>query len=343
MKRLMPLLLIGALTAAARAESQVPFIRQQQQTTGVVWDMPVVPAGEEPPALLVDGGGTLFQFWSIGQDGAKDRLLDQKLIGAYLPTAGLKVGTLDPYKPVARTRIDQPFTVEINLGGLLTGDGLPKSVTSVVLERHIAPFPHGETAVDPAAVISGIPYRSAYISTNGKTVLKFPASALTAADPTTASGVEHFVIHAVSDGSLTQTQLASGFVQVWPIASGAIKGISNHATLHDQIPDLELVLTDLYPRSDTYLMVFEGTQVNGVEGTPLKSFPMNRETCESHVLEVTDLDSQLPEDGTYTLALISDTLYGRELLCDPVTFSVERRPAASSMQASLSHEDHFYH
>lgn len=336
MKRILPLLLIGAVPAAVKAESRVNFIRQQLQSTGVVWDMPVVPTGEAPSALLVERGSTLMQLWTVDQNNGKDHLVDQKLVGAYLPTAEVRVTTLDPYKPLARTRIDQPFTVEINVAGLLSGEGLPETVTSVVLERHIASFTNGETAMDPAAVISNAPFRSAYISANGRTVLKFPASALSAADPTKASGQEHFVIHAISDGSLNQTQLASGFVQLWPIASGAIKGISKGEVVHFQAPDIELVLNDLYPRSDTYLMLFDGTQITGVEGTVLKTFPMDRETSESHVLEVTDLDAKLPDDGTYTLALISDTVYGRELLCDPVTFTVNRTLHANALQEDFS-------
>lgn len=339
MKRLLPLILIAAAHAGTQPANYVNFIRQHQQTSGVVWDMPVVPTGEAPSALMIENSGSLLQLWTVRQEGAKEYLLDQKLVGSYLPAAEIKVTTLDPYKPVPRTRVDQPFTVVIRLAGLLTGTGLPKAVTSVVLERHIASFAPGKTALDPAAVLSGVPLSSAYISANGTTVLKFPASSLTAPDPTTASGEEHFVIHALSDGSLSQTQLASGFVQVWPIASGAIKGISNGASFVSSIPDLRLHLNDLYPRSDTHLMLFEGTQFNGVEGTIVKAFPMDRETCESHVFEVSEFDSMLPEDGTYTLALISETIYGHELLCDPVTFSVNRSPRDNAMQANLNSED----
>lgn len=343
MKTILPLLLLTALPAAAEADGHVSFIRQQQQASGVIWDMPVSPIDEAPAALLNSRGGTLLQLWSIAREDAQDHLVDQKVVGPYLPVAAIKVKTLDPYKPVARTRVDQPFTVEINVTGLLTGDGFPKSSTNVVLERHIANFPEGNNALYSAAVISGAPYRSAYITNNGSTVLKFPASALTARDPTSAAGEEHFVIHALSDGSLSQTQLASGFVQVWPIASGAIKGIAHGAVLHGEAPQVDLILSDLYPQSDTCLMLFDGTQINGVQGTTLTSFPMNRETCESHVVTVDQLDNHLSEDGTYTLALMSDTIYGRELLCDPLTFSVERGPAAGTMQASVGHDDRFHH
>ena len=338
MKRILPFLLFPALQANAQSGSYVNFIRQQQQSSGVVWDMPVVATGEAPSALLIDNDGSLFQLWTVEQTGAKDHLLDQQLVGAYLPSADIKVSTLDPYLPVARTRVDQPVTVEINVSGLLTGVELPLAATSAPFEQHLAPYTDDSTSLNPATVVSGVPYKSAYINANGTTILKFEASSLSADDPTKASGEEHFVIHALSDGSLTQTQLASGFVQVWPVASGAIKGISSGDKLRFQSPQIELLLNDLYPRSDTYLMLYEGTQITGVEGTIIKAFPMDRETSESHVVRVMDFDSHVTQDGEYTLVLLSETIYGRELLCEPVTFSINRTLQINATQVSFANQ-----
>lgn len=338
MKRILPLFLIGAIQSVAQQESYVNFIRQQQQSSGVIWDMPVVPAGEAPSALAIENGGSLFQLWTIEQTGTKDHLLDQKVVGAYLPAADITITTLDPYKPVPRTRVDQPFTVEIDVAGLLTGEGLPAAATSVLFERHLAAYSDEVKTLDPAVVMAGTPFNSAYISANGSSILKFQASSLTAADPTKAAGEEHFVIHALSDGSLSQTQLASGLVQVWPVASGAIKGISNGDVLRFQSPQVELLLNDLYPRSDTYLMCFEGTQVTGVEGKIITAFPMDRETSESRVIRVSDFDSHFTEDGEYTIVLLSDTIYGREMLCEPVTFTINRTLHINATQVMFENQ-----
>jgi hypothetical protein len=338
MKRIIPLFLVGAIQAVAQNEIYINFIRQQQQLSGVVWDMPVVPVGEAPSVLGVENGGSLFQLWTIRQSGKKDHLLDQQIVGAYLPAADIKVTTLDPYKPVARTRVDQPFLVEIGVSGLLSGVGLPADATSVLFERHLASYPDEVKTLDSAVVMAGTPFDSAYISNNGSTILKFEASSLTAADPTKASGEEHFVIHALSDGSLTETQLASDFVQIWPIASGSIKGISNGDVLRFQSPQVELLLNDLYPRSDTYLMLFEGTQTSGVEGKIITAFPMDRETSESHVLRVSDFDSHFTQDGEYTIVLVSDTIYGHEMLCPPVTFTVNRTLHMNATQVTLGNQ-----
>lgn len=330
MKIIIPLVLIGAIHASAQTANYVNFIRQHQQGNGIVWDMPVEPIGVGPSALTLESDGALFQLWTIEQTAAKEYLLDQKIVNAYLPTADIKVTTLDPYSRVARTRVDQPFTVEINISGLLSGLDLPPAASSVLLERHLASYQDG-SAPEAAEVLAGTPFSSAYLNANGKMVLRYEASALTTEDPTKASGEEHFAIRALTDGSVSPNQLASGVVQVWPVASGSIKGITNGDQLRFQIPQVELLLNDLYPRSDTYLLLFEGTQVTGADGTIVKAYPMDRETCESKVIGVTELDSKIATDGNYTLALVSDTVFGRELLGPTVTFSVNRTLHVNTM------------
>lgn len=329
-------LVLATVHAFAAGETYINFVRQQQQGTSVVWDMPVAPIGAAPSALSIDTGGSLFQLWTIEQSKAKEYLLDQKLVGAYLPTADIKITTLDPYAAYPRTRVDQPFTVNIEVAGLLTGVGLPDAATKVLLERHVQSYAEGQSSLERTVVQSNTPLSTGFIAANGATVLKFPASAITAADATKATGEEHFVIHALSDGSITQTQIASAFVQVLPVASGSILGITPGQQFRYQLPTVQLNLNDLYPRSDTYLMLYPGTQVNGVPGTVVASFPMDRDRSESHILQVNDLTTKFTKDGTYTLALMSVTVYGTELLCDPVTFSVKRSLSVNAMQVNFS-------
>lgn len=337
MKLLSLLLAVSTASAFGQSSNYVNFVRQTQQGTGVVWDMPVAPAGAAPSALALESNGSLFQLWTIQQSPlVQEYLLDQKLVGAYLPTADVKVVTLDPNGKTPRTRVDQPFSVEINVGGLLSGVGMPIASTQVLLEQHIASYPAGETSLETAKVLSNTPLYSGYIAANGKTILKFPASSLKATDPTKALGEEHFVVHALSDGTISQTQISSGMVQVWPVASGSIKGIANGDLIRFQAPQIELLLTDLYPRSDTSFMLYEGSSVNGTPGTLVKSFPMDRDVAASAVIGVTELDSKFTKDGTYTVALMSTTVYGTELLCPPVTFQVKRTLQVNAMQVTYS-------
>jgi hypothetical protein len=319
MKRILPFLLIGAAHAADDPAARVDILRQNLQGCGVIWDMPAASAAP------LGRSAALVELWSIDAARAEDRLVDQKLFSPYLPKANLRIKTLDPHGKLPCTRVDQPFTVEIEMSDLLTGADFPLSASTVLLER--------ELVCDPEKPASDSSHR-AYLSANGKTVLRFAASALTAADPTKASGVERFSIHAISDGSLTHTRLASGSVQVWPVASGAIRGISHGDKLDGEAPRIELQLHDLYPRSNTYLLLYEGTQINGNKGVPVKAFPMDGETSESHVLRVNSLRSKLQQNGTYTLALVSDTVFGRELLCDPVSFTFQLPAKAEALAAN---------
>lgn len=336
MKSAYCLLLLAASSACANP-ANLHFIRQHQQTSKLVWDMPVGLIGQSPSALALESGGALFQLWAVAPSNpAREYLLDQKLVGAYLPKADIKVVTLDPNGKVPRTRVDQPFRVEIQVSDLLAGVNLPVAATSVLLERHLAQYPAGQAVLDPVKAVSGTPADSGYLTANGQHVMLFPCSGLTATDPTKACGEEHFVVHALADGNFAQSQIASAMVQVWPVASGEIKGIASGAKLRFQIPQVELILNDLYPQSDTYLMLFEGSQVTGVEGKIVKSFPMDRDASESHVLKVDGLDTKLGEDGTYTLALISETIFGRELLCSPVTFDICRTLKINAMQVGYS-------
>ena len=335
--KLFPILLaVSCASASAQTSGYQNFIRQTQQQTGVEWDMPVAAIGTASSALALEGNGSLFQLWTIQQSTAKDYLLDQKLVGAYVPKADIKITTLDPYKLVHRTRVDQPFSVEIQVAELLTGTGLPDAATKVLLEQHIQSYENGVASVDPAEVAANKPLYSSYISQNGPTVLKFAASSLTASDPTKALGEEHFIVHALSDGTTTQSQIASAKVQVWPVASGAIHGIKPGDQLRYLIPTLQLNLNDLYPRSDTYLMVYEGTGINGVQGKLVKAFPMDRDRCLSTVLEVTELSAAIGADGPYTIALMSETVYGTELLCDPIPFEVKRTISVNAMQVNFT-------
>lgn len=330
------LALTSASALADGASSFASFIRQTQQGSGVVWDMPVATTGSASSSLLLENRGALFQLWTINQNTGTDYLLDQKLVGAYLPVADVKITTLDPYPLAKRTRVDQPFTVEINVDGLLTGAGLPLAATKVMLEQHIQNYAAGQTSLDAAAVAANPPLATAYIAQNGKTSLKFPASSLEAADPTLARGEEHFIIHALSDGTITQTQIASAKVQVWPVASGEIIGIEPDKEYRSAMPVVQLKLTDLYPSSDTSFMLYEGTQINGVTGTLVKGFTWTSSIPKSTTLESDELDALFTKDGTYTVALMSETVFGTELLCPPITFSVKRTLAVNALQVNFS-------
>lgn len=336
-------LLLAALSAHASAATAptaqtdiyTNFIYQTQGE--VTKKIDVKPSGMGLSESPLGEEGSLFQLLTYSQNQKKFYLLDQKLVGAYLPKADIKITTLDPYTLVTRTRVDQPFSVEIEVTGLLTGIGLPNAATKVLLEHHVQSYAEGQISLDRTAVAATKPLYSGYISENGKTVLKFAASSLKATDSTKVSGEEHFTIHALAEGTITQTQIASTHVQVWPVASGKIRGITPGQEFGFDIPKIQLELTDLYPRSDTYLMVYEGSAVSSWEqGVIAKAFPVDRDRTVSQTLEVNDLDTKFTKNGTYTVALMSQTVFGTELLCDPITFSVDRTITINAMQTNFT-------
>lgn len=312
--------------ALAGTATYANFSRQIQQESGVIWDMPVMPSASAPCQRSGDKGSSIYQQWSIEQSEAKEYLRDEKLVRAYLPQTSIRIETLDRDAPFPRTRVDQPFSVRIEVADLLTGVGLPDSSTKVLFVQSLR---SGHTGKNPPAG-SCAPLAAGYIATNGTTVLKFPASSLKANDVTTARGEEHFVIHTLADGSSPQSEIASAFLQVWPVASGALCGITPGEKIHGQIPAIHLDLHDLYPRSVTYLMLYKGTEVNGVSGTEITSLSIDQDGSESRVLQIKDWTDKITEDGTYTVALMSETIYGKELLCDPVTFSFNSTHFADS-------------
>lgn len=316
MRLLASLLCSATLPATVLADEAVTILRRTEAKTGVIWDMPPTPHGEKFLAEAAAHRTALYEQWLVGGN-PWETLVDQRLAGAGLPSVSLTIRTLDPDGKTPRTRVDQGFNLDIGISGLLSGLDLPPSMSRLLLERHLA-----TAAENPFA---NPPHSRGFLCDNGKTSLSFPASAITAADPTKAAGEEIFMVHSLAGNGRLPTQLATARVQVLPVASGAIHGIRHGATLDPSSPpDLTLSLHDLYPNSETHLLLFKGRQFNGTEPTVIRTCPIRSEQCENRSLTVTDLASNLHGEGFHTLALVSDTIYGRELLCDPITF--ELRP-----------------
>lgn len=321
MRILASLLCSATLPATVLADEAVTILRRTEAKTGVIWDMPATPHGEEFLAEATAHRTALYEQWLVGGN-PWETLVDQRIAGASLPSVRLTIRTLDPDGKTPRTRVDQGFNVDVAISGLLSGLDLPPSMSRLLLERHIA-----TTSENP---LTNPPHSRGFLCDNGKTSLSFPASGITAEDPTKAKGEEIFMIHTLAGTGKLPTQLATARVQVLPVASGAIHGIRHGAKLDPSSPpDLTISLNDLYPNSETHLLLFKGRQFNGSEPIVLSTCPIRSEQCEDRTLTISDLASRITSGGFHTLALVSDTIYGRELLCDPVTFeaSPSEKPA----------------
>ncbi|MEK7953782.1 hypothetical protein [Luteolibacter soli] len=327
MKTLLLSSLLLCSQAFAVGEGYTNFIRQTQQETGVVWNMPVVPQGQASSTGTLESKGALFQLWTIETATAKEYMLDQKLVGAYLPAATVTVKTLDPFDKYPRTRADQPFTVTYQVSGLLAGTNLPVASTKVLLEQYTKAYTVTEqkSPLPPASVITGTPFSSAYLTSNGVSTLTFPVTSLKSTDPSKLKGEEYFVVQALGDGTFTQTQIASGFVQVWPVTSGGVQGITSGQKIRFSLPSLTATYTDVYPGSSVWLQIYKGTQKLGTTGTILPGSTWNNtyEYSKGNIVTVTDYNSLATTDGDYTIEMLSQTPFGLERL-SYVTFSVDR-------------------
>lgn len=329
-------LLLGALLCThvyAVGEGYTNFVRQTQQTTGVVWNMPVTPEGSSASQLMLEQGGSLFQLWTIEQATAKDYLLDQKVVGTYLPKADIVITTLDPWRdPVTgapRTRADKPFSVKTTVSGLLSGTSVPTAATKVLWEQHLASFSGSVNSITPAQATSGTPKASTFLTANGLTTVNSGATSLPAVNgvASKAKGQEHFVVHALADGALSQSQIASAYVQVWPTSSGEILGLTDDQRVRTKPPTLTIRTKDLYPGSRTYLQVYEGTQSLGTQGTLMSrelDYPNTQLiSVTPQDFSISDYDRYFTKDGTYTIELITETSFDSTRL-DWVTFSIDR-------------------
>lgn len=305
------LVIAAAVCPALHAEpAAVDILRVEIPSQGIVWDAPA-----EWDGMALSARASWIRRWSLATGNADAPWHEAKLVGTCVPSAKVTVKTLDPEGKTPRTRIDQPFTLDIEIGGLLTDMGLPESVSQVLLERHLRSGAHEET-------------RSACISSNGLTRLRFPASALVADDATRARGVEEFEVHTLAGDGSTPTRIGGAEVRVLPVASGTIGGVEQGGIVREA-PRVTAAMTDLYPMSETRLIVFKGTTYQAVTGTTLRTRKLRGDECVDAKFAATDLDPYLAADGTYTLALVSDTIYGRELLAEPVTFHLRRQLQAS--------------
>lgn len=324
---------IALIMPSPASDVYTNLIRQEQQGGTVVWQMPVAPVGTAPAALLVPEGGSLFQLWTINQTTNQDFLLDQKLVGAYLPKGGVTIRTQDSYKGIPRIRVDQPFSVDFQVSNLIFGANMPLAASRVLVEHHLAPNLSGTAVITAAQAIAASPFSSGYIEKNGVTTLNFAASSIRAPDPRKARGEEHFVMHALADGTYSQTQLATAFLQVWPIATGSISGIIEDSELRGVPPALTMRVDDLYPRSDTYLQIYStGTEL-GAEGKkiPGSVVILDQEFPASRLISVSDYGPLFDSDGPYRIELLTKTPFGIERLSS-VSFTVNRTLRINAMQ-----------
>ena len=304
------------------------FIRQVQQPSGVQWDMAVAavsPTGGSLSALAIDPGGARFELWTVGNTTPlTNYLLDTDYVSAYTPGATVAIRTGDPYPTIPRTRCDKPFYVDITITGLLSGATDPAGAKSVNLLRYVQSYGVGWNGVgidrNQATLLS-----TASVVTNGLQTLTYTLTSIPGSPLTKIRGEERFSVFSIADYQAPSTQLASKFLQIWPVTDGTITGITAGQTYRAAMPQVTFTLNDLYPSSRSYAQVYKGNPVLGTTGTvvPGSNLIISDTVPSNRVLLVSNYDSVFDADGVWTMELLTVTPFGTDRLAY-LTFTLDR-------------------
>jgi hypothetical protein len=330
--RLFPLAL--AACSAASAQTWTNYIRQTQMPAGVTWDASsaVAASGTQLSALAINPGGARFDLWTI-LNGAPpaEYLLDTRYVSAYIPQAEVTITSEDPYAVIPRTRADRPFTVSLTVSGLLSGASDPEPSKSVSFLRHVQSYGVGGTGVginrDQAILLE-----QSSIDSNGLQTIGIPINEVPGADRAKIRGEERFSVFSLEDYQAPESQLASKYIQIWPVADGSIAGITEGQVIRLECPDLTITMNDLYPKSSTSIQYYKGSKLSMSDAARNQpgfvlflpwslnhdaALPLNK------VEILRKYDRSLDTDGTWTIELVTTTPFGVDRL-HAITFVLDR-------------------
>lgn len=312
-------LIIGlALASATSAPGQAGytnFVRQVQSVSGVEWDVQVAQTGQQLSPLSVDPGGAHFELWTVKASPLTDYLLDQKYVGTYVPRATIRLHSEDPYAPIPRTRADRPFYLDLFIDDLLlAAPGVPDAATKVTVSHHVQSYGTGDgIGIDRTQAT----LRSqATMVMNGMYFYRYALNTIPGADRAKVRGEERFTVESLPDYQVPASVLASQFIQIWPVADGAISGLANGAYVRFRLPPIEIALNDLYPTSETWAQAYQGDPQLGATGTiiPGSAVVVADSVPQSRVLRINNWDQAFSDDGRWTVEVLTKTPFGIDRL-----------------------------
>jgi hypothetical protein len=326
-------LLLPPASMAQNGSSFTNFIRQVQIEGGVPesqwveWDLQnIAPSGDAQSPLAIDPGGARFELWTIkGTTPPTSYLLDSRYVGTYVPIAQVTVRSEDPYNTIPRTRADRPFFVDVTVSGLLADPGAPAASKSINLLHHFQSYGAAGTGVGidrSQATLEG----QRVMNQNGTTTLTFTLNSLPGANRAKVRGEERFSAFSLDDYQAPPSQLASQFIQIWPVADGAIAGITDGQEVRFSLPVITFAVNDVYPGSSIYAQAYPGAPALGTLGTVIPGSAKNYHSQTvpvDHLESVRAYDTVFTTDGQWTIELITETPFGIERL-DHVTFHLDR-------------------
>ncbi len=279
-----------ALTLST-GQAQDNIVRQTDIDTGIRLDI-VTPndVGEQAALIPINGSGSEFQLWA--DDNGTLIFVDSKVIGPYMPKATFDVttedsvwvgaaldnlnGTLIP-RAIHRTRVDHPYTVQVNTLGLVNEPTAPQAAKEVnylhvgenAVRTGTSPFYSMGNVGNEYLINSSVLRGNGSFSTT-------QYSQLTGFNPSTSKvGQEHFTVRAYADlnSGTDSWRVKRATVIIWPMATGTFRiqdGTSVDANgdpvkvpfpsteqtySGETIPTLYVQYNDLYPESKTYVRI----------------------------------------------------------------------------------------
>lgn len=302
------------------------FIRQVQlPDVGVRMDVSVSAAGQQLSPLAINPGGARFEVHTVRTSPLTSYLLDTRYVGAYVPIASVVIRTEDVNAPTPRTRADRPFYVDVTISGLLSGATDPVASKSVKLLRHTQSYGVGGDGIGidrTQAILAS----QVTVNTNGTQTLTYALTGIAGADRAKIRGEERFSVFSQADYQAPESQLAAQTVQIWPVANGTLSGITSGQTIGFTAPTLTIAVNDIYPEARIYAQVYKGARRDdGFVGTivPGSAVIINESVPQNKLLAVSKWDSILTQDGTWTMELLTSTVFGIDRL-GWVSFNVDR-------------------
>ncbi|WP_411827871.1 hypothetical protein [Luteolibacter sp. AS25] len=268
------------------------------------------------------------------------QLLDEKVVGSYIPGAAITLSSEDPYRP-SRTRADQPYSMSLAINRLpLPDQETPAGVpTTVALEKSYKVY-HPTLHV-PAQDGSGQGYYSDGLEfdLNGTYTLPGIYQHLPGSSPIRVIGEETFTASVQVGDPGAKASVGSATIQIWPVGTAEIQGI-DPSKIYNGVPTgIQAVLTDLYPDSVTYAQIYKGTQSLGKTGyiIPSSVFSINTFAPQTTTVPLLDLGNGIDGDGTYTIEVLTITPFNNRQpeRVTYTTFDIKRMIKVNAMVTTM--------
>lgn len=252
--------------------------------------------------------------------------LDETTLGSAFPSTKLTIQSEDPHSP-PRTRADKPFTVSLQIKSLAH----PASMVSI----HHQGNQYNPSTHSPKTLDADQDFGWWTISKPRNQQGSFYPS-LPAPDLTQVEGTETFTVYShhsdpatKPSGSASAIPLGSASIQIWPVATATINGITTDSTISQaQLKQpVNISCQDLYPDSVTYVQIYRGDAKLGTKGTVLPQSVIRFDTSvpQDQLIPLGEWRDTLV-DGKYTIEVLTITPFnqGKPERLAHTTFVIDR-------------------